>query len=104
VVNFTDSRSGLQLSDVEATIGAKVDVALPRARSVPASVDVGVPLLQAGRNDKATKQLRTLVKGLLAGSPVDRAEPLPRSRRFRRSVPAPRRAAHRWLAPVRSAS
>jgi len=104
VVNFADARSGLQLSDVEATIGAKVDVALPRARSVPASVNVGVPLLQAGGHDKATKQLRALVKELLAGSAVDRAEPAVRSRRSRRDAPAPRRAAHRWLAPVRSAS
>jgi pilus assembly protein CpaE len=104
VVNFVDPRSGLTLSDVEATIGAKVDVALPRARCVPASVDVGVPLLQAGGRDRATKQLRALVRGLLAGSPLERPESLPGPRGLRRRGPEPRRAARRWLAPVRSAS
>lgn len=104
VVNFADPRSGLRVSDVEATIGTKVDVALPRSRSVPTSVDVGVPLLQAGGSDKTTKLLRTLVRGLVAGSDLAQAEARPRSRRSRRETPAPRRAAHRWLAPVRNAS
>ena len=104
VVNFADPRSGLRIADVEATIGTKVDVALPRSRSVPTSVDVGVPLLQAGRSDKTTKLLRTLVRGLVAGSDLAQVAAQPRSRRNRREAPAPRRAAHRWLAPVRNAS
>ena len=104
VVNFVDPRSGLGLADVEATIGARVDVALPRSRSVPSSVNVGVPLLQAGGSDKTTKQLRTLVKSLLAGSAVAKAAPQPRSWRSRRVAPAPRRAEQRWFAPARKAS
>jgi len=104
VVNFADPRSGLRVSDVEATIGTKVDVALPRSRSVPTSVDVGVPLLQAGGSDKTTKLLRTLVRGLVAGSELAHLDARPRSRRTRRESPAPRRAAHRWLAPLRNAS
>lgn len=104
VVNFADPRSGLRVADVEATIGTRVDVSLPRSRTVPASVNVGVPLLQAGGSDKTTKLLRTLVRGLVAGSEVATPEAAPRSRRSRRETPAPRRAAHRWLTPVRSAS
>lgn len=106
VVNFVDPRSGLTVADVEATIGTKVDVALPRSRSVPASVNVGVPLLQAGGSDRTTKLLRTLVTGLLAGSGVAEAVAAPRSRsrRSRRETPAPRRAAQRWFAPARKAS
>ncbi len=104
VVNFADPRSGLRIADVEATIGTKVDVALPRSRNVPSSVNVGVPLLQAGGSDKTTRLLRTLVRGLVAGSEVETVDARRRSRRSRRESPAPRRAAHRWLVPVRSAS
>jgi pilus assembly protein CpaE len=104
VVNFADPRSGLGIADVEATIGAKVDVALHRSRSVPASVNVGVPLLQAGGSDRTTKQLRTLVRGLLAGSSATEAVPQPTSKRSRRATPAPRRAAQRWFVPFRKAS
>lgn len=104
VVNFADPRSGLKIADVEATIGTKVDVALPRSRTVPASVDVGVPLLQAGGGDKTTKLLRTLVRGLVAGTEAKTVVPLTTSKRARRETPAPRRAAHRWFTPVRRAS
>ena len=104
VVNFADPRSGLGIADVEATIGTTVDVALSRSRSVPASVNVGVPLLQAGGSDKTTKQLRTLVQSLLAGSVATEVVPQPRTRRSRREAPTPRRAAQRWFAPVRKAS
>lgn len=104
VLNFVDPRSGISIADVEATVGTTVDVALPRSRSVPTSVNLGIPLLQGGGNDKATKQLRTLVRGLIAGS--DEREPATstRSKRSRDRTPAPRRAAHRWLLPARSAS
>jgi pilus assembly protein CpaE len=104
LVNFADQRSGMSIADVEATIGTKVDAALPRSRSVPASVNVGIPLLQTGGNDKTTKLLRTFVRGLLAGSTVEAAKPLPRSKRAHRTTPLPRRAVRRWLTPVRSAS
>jgi pilus assembly protein CpaE len=104
VLNFVDPRSGISIADVEATIGSTVDVALPRSRSVPTSVNLGVPLLQGGGNDKVTKQLRTIVRGLIAASDVQQPETSRRSKRSRDRVPAPRRAAHRWLLPVRSAS
>ena len=104
VVNFADPRSGLRVADVEATLGTTVDVSLPRSRSVPASVNVGVPLLQAGGGDRTTRLLRTLVRGLATGSGLAPAPTRGRTRRERRAAPAPRRAAHRWLSPVRSAS
>ena len=83
VVNFADRRSGLAVADIEATIGAKVDVLLPRSKAVPASVNLGVPLLQSNTRDPMTKQLRRLVGSLTAPvSPSDQ--------------PPPRRAASRW--------
>ncbi|MHC6592127.1 AAA family ATPase [Arthrobacter sp. C152] len=62
VLNMADRRSGLTLQDVEATIGAPVDVVLPRSRTLPFSTNKGVPLLQDGARDPAVKGLRQLVE------------------------------------------
>jgi pilus assembly protein CpaE len=62
VMNFADPKGGLSVRDVETTIGAGVDVVLPRSKSVPASTNQGVPLLQSGgRRDPMVKELRRLV-------------------------------------------
>ena len=62
VLNMADRKTGLTLQDVEATIGAPVDVVLPRSRAVPFSTNKGVPLLQDGSRDGAAKGLRQLVE------------------------------------------
>lgn len=64
VLNFGDRRSGLTLTDVEATIGCPVDIVLPRSHSVPFSTNKGVPLLQDGSRDAVAKGLRQLVERL----------------------------------------
>jgi pilus assembly protein CpaE len=61
VLNMADPKSGLGLNDVEASIGVPVDVAIPRSRTLPFSTNKGVPLLQDGTRDVATKRLRQLV-------------------------------------------
>jgi pilus assembly protein CpaE len=62
VMNFGDPKGGLSVRDVELAIGTGVDVVLPRAASVPASTNQGVPLLQSGRRrDPMVKELRRLV-------------------------------------------
>ncbi|MFI8589909.1 CpaE family protein [Dietzia maris] len=61
LVNFADPRSGLTKADAEATIGAGVDLVLPRSKAVPVSVNQGLPLLQSDTRDPMTKQLRKLV-------------------------------------------
>ncbi|TFV66045.1 UNVERIFIED_ORG: MinD/ParA family protein [Bacillus sp. AZ43] len=62
VMNFADPKGGLSVRDVELAIGTGVDVVLPRASSVPASTNQGVPLLQHGRRrDPMVKELRRLV-------------------------------------------
>ena len=62
VMNFADPKGGLSVRDVETTIGAGVDVVLPRSKSVPASTNQGVPLLQSGgRRDPMARELRRLV-------------------------------------------
>ena len=62
VLNMADRRSGLTLQDVEATIGAPVDVVLPRSKSLPFSTNKGVPVLQDGSRDPAAKGLKLLVE------------------------------------------
>ena len=62
VLNMADRRTGLTLQDVEATIGAPVDVVLPRSRTLPFSTNKGIPLLQDGSRDPASKGLRQLVE------------------------------------------
>lgn len=61
VLNMADAKSGLSVQDVEATIGAPVDVSIPRSKAVAYSTNRGVPVLQDGRRDPAVKGLRQLV-------------------------------------------
>ena len=97
VINFADPAAGLSTEDVEATIGAPVDVLLPRSKAAPASVNLGVPLLQSGTRDPMTKQLRTLVERLTGGAAAAQpAKPLPGFRAKGRTA-TPRRAASGWF-------
>jgi pilus assembly protein CpaE len=66
VMNFADPKDGLSVRDVETTIGTGIDVVLPRSKVVPASTNLGVPLLQSGTKDPMTKELRRLVSRFAA--------------------------------------
>ncbi|MFN3601081.1 MAG: CpaE family protein [Dietzia sp.] len=61
VLNFADTQNGLTKTDVEATIGATVDMMIPRSKGTVSSVNQGIPLLQNDRRDPVTTQLRRLV-------------------------------------------
>jgi pilus assembly protein CpaE len=87
VLNFSDTRSGLSIADVEATIGTAVDLALPRSKATPASVNQGVPLLQSGVRDPMTAELRRLVARFGLDRPA-----APQSKRAARKA---RAAAHK---------
>lgn len=69
LLNFADSRGGLTVSDIEKAIGTKVDITIPRSNAVTASVNQGVPLLQARTRDPMTKQLRRLVERFAPPAP-----------------------------------
>jgi pilus assembly protein CpaE len=69
VMNFADPKGGLSVRDVETTIGAGVDVVLPRSKAAPASTNQGIPLLQSGRKDPMTTELRRLV-ARFAATPI----------------------------------
>jgi pilus assembly protein CpaE len=61
VMNFHDAKGGLSVRDVELAIGTGVDVVLPRSKSVPASTNQGVPIIQSHRRDPMAKELQRLV-------------------------------------------
>lgn len=61
VVNFADRSGGLSIGDIEATIGRKVDVVLPRSKKFTLSTNQGVPMVQAHAKDKISKQLLGMV-------------------------------------------
>ena len=62
VLNMADAKSGLSVQDVESTIGAPVDISIPRSRAVALSTNRGIPVLQETIKDPATKGLRQLVE------------------------------------------
>jgi pilus assembly protein CpaE len=47
VLNRADARTGLTIGAIEQAIGVSVDVAIPSSRSVPVSLNKGVPILEA---------------------------------------------------------
>ncbi|MGC5078337.1 AAA family ATPase [Agrococcus sp. DT81.2] len=61
VLNFSDPKGGLSVSDVEATVRARVDLTIPFSKAVTASMNVGTPLLQHRPKDVVSKQLRKLL-------------------------------------------
>ena len=65
LLNMWDSDSALSMKDIETTIGAPLDIVLPRSSAVPLSTNTGVPLLQAGGRDPVAKGLQTLLDRFL---------------------------------------
>lgn len=61
VLNRADSRVGLEREDVESTVGLPVHVALPSARSVPLSLNQGIPVVESEPRSAVGKQLSALV-------------------------------------------
>lgn len=80
VVNFADKRGGLSIADVEATIGAKVDLQLPLSTAARISTNQGIPLVMSGSRDPLAKQLRRLVDRFTDGQGSAGARELDRRR------------------------
>ena len=62
VVNFAERSSGLSIRDIEATIGTKVDIAIPRSKELAFSTNNGVPLLQSHTRGAAARQLKKITE------------------------------------------
>jgi pilus assembly protein CpaE len=61
VLNNAVRDSGLSIQDIEATLGAPVDVAIPSSKALAYSTNQGEPLLHQRSRDKSAKALRKLV-------------------------------------------
>jgi len=62
VINRADSKVGLDLRDVEASIGMSVDVAVPSSRVVPLSLNQGLPLVAGDPRSPVARQFTELVE------------------------------------------
>lgn len=62
VLNFADAKSGLSVQDIEASLAAPIDVAIPRSKALSYSTNRGIPMLQDEVKDPATKNLKALVQ------------------------------------------
>lgn len=62
VINMADAKAGLSVQDVESTVGAPVDVSIPRSKAVALSTNRGIPVLQESVKDPAVKGLNQLVQ------------------------------------------
>jgi pilus assembly protein CpaE len=71
VLNSADAKTGLSVADIEATIGAPVDVSIPRSKAVAVSTNRGIPVITSARNDRASKSLQRLIQRF---DPAYRAE------------------------------
>lgn len=78
VLNMADPKCGLSVQDIESTIGAPVDVSVPRSRAVAFSTNRGIPVLQEAKKDPAVKRLNQLVERF---SPAGQAKNQRRSHR-----------------------
>lgn len=72
VLNMTDPKSGLSIQDIEASIGAPIDVSIPRSRAVAFSTNRGIPVLQQPKPDRAMKGFQHLIRRF---DPQRRAQP-----------------------------
>ena len=104
LINFADPSAGLSAADIEVTIGASVDLVLPRSKAAPASVNLGVPLLQSGTRDPMTKQLRALVEHFTRDESSGHQPAQLRKLKVKSSTPVPRRAASGWFRRPRAAA
>lgn len=69
VLNRSDSRVGLSHPDVEATVGLRIDAAIPSSRAVPMTFNQGVALVQSDPRSPVARVLMEFV-GVFAEVPV----------------------------------
>lgn len=75
VQNRADSKVGLSASDIESTLGTTMDILIPSSRSVPISMNQGVPILESQKRTPVSKSLVELLdrfstNGSHAATPV----------------------------------
>ncbi|HEX5094408.1 MAG TPA: P-loop NTPase, partial [Acidimicrobiia bacterium] len=61
VLNRADARVGLNVRDIESTVGMSVDFSIPSSRAVPLSMNQGTPLLDMDARTPVSKAFSDLV-------------------------------------------
>lgn len=61
VINRADSKVGLTVLDVEATVGMRVDTKIPSSRMVPRSMNEGIPIVESAPRAPVSRALFELV-------------------------------------------
>jgi pilus assembly protein CpaE len=64
VLNRADARTGLTIKAIESALGVSVDVAIPSSRSVPVSLNNGVPLMESDPRSAVSLAISQLVNRL----------------------------------------
>lgn len=83
VLTRADARVGLGIDDIERTIGRPVDVAIPSSRTVPLSLNQGIPILESDQRRNAVAQALWQLTGRFAEVQA-KPSSTPRRRRRRR--------------------
>lgn len=71
VLNRADARVGLSAEDIEGTVGLEVSVSIPSSRSVPLSMNQGIPLLEGAQKSPVSRSLSELVRRLTGTTEPD---------------------------------
>lgn len=66
VLNRADARVGLEVRDIEGTVGMEVNVAIPSSRNVPLSMNQGSPILESQPRSPVARAYGELVNRFVA--------------------------------------
>ena len=77
VINRADARVGLPVSEVEATVGLPVAVTIPSSRSVPISVNQGVPVVVSDRRSGVADAMSRLSRRFVTPASTTPARLMP---------------------------
>ena len=80
VLNRADSKVGLRASEVEKSLGARIDVSIPSSRDVPLSINQGSPLAVSRPKSPVVSAIRELLPAVLPAR-ADADQPARRRRR-----------------------
>jgi pilus assembly protein CpaE len=74
VLNRSDSKVGLRVSEVERSLGTSVDVRIPSSRDVPLSINQGAPLAGGRRRSTVVNAIEKLVPWTVPDAGTDRRQ------------------------------
>ncbi len=85
-LNRADARVGLTVEDIETTVGMTMSVAIPSSRSVPLSMNQGIPLLEGAQKSPVSRSLGELVNRLAGDTAAKQDAQSPSLRRRRKET------------------